>query len=82
MDTLLSDIGSAVGGEQAQALVSTNPLLYSGAATDPQASLLEAPDHSLTVPILFLQGLVLLLYWYNGHSSVDSYVIRLLLNHH
>lgn len=82
MDTLLSDISCAIGGDHAQALLSTNPLLFSGAASDPQASLLETPDHSLTVPILFLQGLVLLLYWYNGHNSVDSYVIRLLLNHH
>ncbi|KAK7079532.1 hypothetical protein SK128_028584 [Halocaridina rubra] len=74
MDTLLSDISCGfVGGEHAQALMTTNPFLHSGSATDPQASLLEAPDHTLTVPILFLQGLVLLLYWYSGHSSVDSY---------
>lgn len=79
----MNEVSCAVGGEQAaHTLLATNPLLYSGDLQDPQASLLQAPDHALTVPILFLQGLVLLLYWYNGSSSVDSFLIRLLLNHH
>lgn len=79
----VSDVSCAVGGEQAaHTLLATNPLLYSGGVQDPQAALLHAPDHALTVPILFLQALVLLLYWYNGRASVDSFFIRLLLNHH
>lgn len=78
----LSDVSCTLGADQAHALVATNPLLHSGARYDPQAALFESPDRTMTVPILFLQILVLLLYWYNGRSSVDSYAIRLLINHH
>lgn len=78
-----SEVSYAVSGEQAaHTLLASNPQLFAGGLADPQVSLLHAPDHSMTVPILFLQGLVLLLFWYNGHASVDSYVIRLLLSHH
>lgn len=78
-----SELSYAVSGEQAaHTLLAANPQLYGGGLADSQISLLYPPDHSLTVPILILQGLVLLLYWYNGHASVDSYLLRLVLNRH
>ncbi|KAK4323066.1 hypothetical protein Pmani_006212 [Petrolisthes manimaculis] len=44
--------------------------------------LTPAPEGPQSVPIFVLQGLVLLLHWYTGSSSVDPHFVRLLLLHH
>ena len=81
-----SDVSWALGGEQAaHALLVGGPVSRSeGWLCDPQSALLQPPAHgpALTVPVLVLQVLVLLLYWYSGRTSVDAFVVRLLLNHH
>lgn len=83
---LASDMGWAVGGGEQAAhalLLGGTPLPSAeGWLTDPQSDLLQPPTHTLTVPVLVLQGLLLLLFWYNGRTSVDAFVVRLLLNHH
>lgn len=74
-----------LGGEGAAHMLAWTPLMEGGGAeglvNDQQALLTSTPGpHS--VPILLLQGLVLLLHWYTGTSSVDPYFVRLLLLHH
>ena len=79
-----SDVSWALGGEHAaHAVLVGAPLDRSeGWLSDPQGALLQPPAHAMTVPVLVLQVLVLLLFWFTGRSSVDAFVVRLLLNHH
>lgn len=80
-----SDMGWAVGGgeQAAHALLLGGAPLPSaeGWLAEPKTALLQPPNNTLTVPVLLLQFLVLLLFWYSGRTSVDAFVVRLLLNH-